>query len=685
MSEASAGSIPAQIAGKLESMPLLSRATGLVLHEAQKDNPDPVGLARIIESDPHLASGVLRFAGSPHHGARWRISTVEQAVGFLGIDAVEAMVVSLTVFEVLSQAEMHSLDFSRHWRHSLAVAAAARAITEKSGRGAAQEAYITGILHDVGRAILDIQAPEESARVLSALETAGGVGVQIERRTLGVDHAGVGEFVLRRWDIPEKIALAVGKHHSEDFSDIPNDNDGPMKLAEVVQAADFAAWSAGLGGTRFAPNLAPAAPVREFLERLDRNMLLDEMEAELARAADLFGVKVPDGRDIRKALAVTSAELGRIRTMHREVEQRLSENSRVLDAVKGLAEAPGKSLGRDDAISAVLLAACSALGCERAAFFRFDERNREFIEEAIEDAGGTGGNISGITQAVGDPSEPFAKAVASGRPFCLVPQGLRPSLAAAADSSTPLRYKTEGDVTGADGILEALGSHEAAAVPVKTGGRVAGLLVVGNPISKTPLRRQALESLSVVAGQTSVALELAHLRQYTQELKAMAETDPLTSLNNRRNLLGLLQAEVNRARRYGKPLSLVMIDIDRFKLFNDTYGHQAGDDVLRMLARLLKNSCRNIDTPGRLGGEEFLVVLPETTLEAAGTYAERVRSLVERLGKRLRNRYPAHALTISVGITSFNQEEDDLDSLVRRVDNAMYSAKKRGKNRICAL
>ena len=90
----------------------------------------------------------------------------------------------------------------------------------------------------------------------------------------------------------------------------------------------------------------------------------------------------------------------------------------------------------------------------------------------------------------------------------------------------------------------------------------------------------------------------------------------------------------------------------------------------RLLFPLLKNSCRNIDTPGRLGGEEFLVVLPETTLEAAGTYAERVRSLVERLGKRLRNRYPAHALTISVGITSFNQEEDDLDSLVRRVDNA---------------
>jgi diguanylate cyclase (GGDEF)-like protein len=165
----------------------------------------------------------------------------------------------------------------------------------------------------------------------------------------------------------------------------------------------------------------------------------------------------------------------------------------------------------------------------------------------------------------------------------------------------------------------------------------------------------------------------------------MAETDALTGLFNRRHVMDLLQNEVYRSERYKLPLSLVMIDLDRFKIVNDKYGHRAGDRVLRSFGRLLKKTSRNIDIPGRFGGEEFLVILPETSLEAGGIYAERVRKLAERLGERLKDKYDECSFTVSVGLTSFNEKSDDMNSFVHRVDQAMYAAKQRGRNRVCAL
>jgi diguanylate cyclase (GGDEF)-like protein len=107
--------------------------------------------------------------------------------------------------------------------------------------------------------------------------------------------------------------------------------------------------------------------------------------------------------------------------------------------------------------------------------------------------------------------------------------------------------------------------------------------------------------------------------------------------------------------------------------------------VLRSFGRLLKKTSRNIDIPGRFGGEEFIVILPETGIEASGIYAERVRKFAEKLGARLKDRYAECSFTISVGMTSFNADSDDLNSFVHRVDQAMYAAKQRGRNRICAI
>ncbi len=655
MPENRPGGMPARIAGKLAQLPSLPQAAERLTREVLKKEPDLGEIVRIIESDPALVARVLRLVNSPYYGVRWKISSVQHAVGLLGVRALESMVISLTVFDVLKPRGRHSLDFTRHWQHSLAVAAAARFIAERSKYPAPEVAYTAGILHDVGRAGLDISAPDDFARLMDVFKSDNGLTVAVERETIGIDHAAAGEFMLRHWNLDEKLADAVGRHHSEDLAGVEGGTD---VLASILQAADLTAWSAGLGWDFSAPRIAAAPAVRRYCEAADGEALFKEMEAELRRAADLFGVSIPDGSHLRASLSAATAALTDIRTMQREVERRLIRKSNALETISDLAANRSRGGDRQEILGRILSAICSALGSERSAFFERSGETGELTLKAVSDVTGVQASPPEATIPAPRQGDPLEQCISRGEAALLENNGA---------------------------LLDALEVRSALCVPVNVGGQVAGLLVTGNPISARRFFEGDSEILIVLAAEAGIALENAALQAQSDELKAMAETDTLTELNNRRKLLRLLDTEIQRSKRYGKPLFLVMIDIDRFKGFNDTYGHQAGDQILKTLGKLLKTSCRTIDTPGRLGGEEFLVVLPETDIEAAAIYAERVRSLVERLGERLRKRYPLHVLTISVGITSFNHDRDDLDSFVHRADNAMYSAKNRGRNRVCAL
>jgi len=165
-----------------------------------------------------------------------------------------------------------------------------------------------------------------------------------------------------------------------------------------------------------------------------------------------------------------------------------------------------------------------------------------------------------------------------------------------------------------------------------------------------------------------------YIESLIKELKFLAEIDTLTGVYNRRKIEEILESEIERSRRYGNPLSLILIDIDNFKELNDTYGHQTGDRVLKEVARVIRENLRRTDYLGRLGGEEFLVVLPETTPEKARLVAERIRKDIENLDLRVGK------LTISAGVTGL-KKGDTMESLMNRVDRAMYLAKERGKNR----
>lgn len=167
------------------------------------------------------------------------------------------------------------------------------------------------------------------------------------------------------------------------------------------------------------------------------------------------------------------------------------------------------------------------------------------------------------------------------------------------------------------------------------------------------------------------------------QLERLARTDVLTSLSNRRDFYERAQQEVARAKRSGKAFSLMLLDVDFFKKINDQYGHAGGDEVLRRLSRVLSDLLREVDTPARLGGEEFVVLMPETPLEGARLVAERVRAGMEatvvELGDGRLIRF-----TVSIGLAQWADGEDDIDVPLHRADEALYRAKAGGRNQVCS-
>lgn len=169
-----------------------------------------------------------------------------------------------------------------------------------------------------------------------------------------------------------------------------------------------------------------------------------------------------------------------------------------------------------------------------------------------------------------------------------------------------------------------------------------------------------------------------------EKLQKLAITDGLTKLHNSRSFYSQLEVEVDRYNRYKHPLSLLLLDIDHFKQYNDSYGHLEGDKVLVRISQMIRSCLRKLDTAYRYGGEEFTVILPETSCEEAVLVAERIRNVVESEKFEHENGQSTMPLTISIGVTQYTEKEE-LSSFIQRADKAMYLSKQQGRNMVTPL
>ncbi|HXE59274.1 MAG TPA: diguanylate cyclase [Gemmatimonadaceae bacterium] len=227
------------------------------------------------------------------------------------------------------------------------------------------------------------------------------------------------------------------------------------------------------------------------------------------------------------------------------------------------------------------------------------------------------------------------------------------------------------------------------ALPFRLDGEQAGVIFLRTLLDEAPLGTPDVEFAVQVVQAAVAAIRRAQMIESTRADKArfevLALTDPLTQTHNRRALVDRLTSEVERARRYALHLSVLMVDLDRFKVINDSYGHVVGDEVLRGVSRVLQREARAVDIVARFGGEEFVVVLPETGEEGAVALAERIRARVEETPPVTGGEYGWLRVTVSIGVATVpSPRVNSPEELIAVADEALYRAKAQGRNRVCS-
>ena len=252
-----------------------------------------------------------------------------------------------------------------------------------------------------------------------------------------------------------------------------------------------------------------------------------------------------------------------------------------------------------------------------------------------------------------------------------------PLLRDVLDTKSPVLIHNPADSPFLAGeIQQAFHLTSLIAAPLISQDEVLGVLYGGCTTQQRSFSDQDLQFFTGLADQAAVALERTRL---FQEIQEKAVTDPLTGIYNRRGLFQWGQYELDRARRFGHPLAVIFFDLDHFKEINDTHGHEAGDQVLQEITERCLEVIRQVDIPSRYGGEEFVIVLPETEQTAAQQIGERIRKAVAS-GSYHVNAHQVE-MTISLGVTELDEDIHQLDQIINRADQAMYRAKQAGRNR----
>ncbi|MBN2171669.1 MAG: GGDEF domain-containing protein [Candidatus Krumholzibacteriota bacterium] len=486
-----------------DTLPSLPHVAVEILHRTRDADVPMSSLAAIIETDPALAAKVLKVVNSSFFGLSRRIGSIQQALTMLGLRTVRVMVLSLSFVDSLRDGGDGGFDFEAYWRRSLGSAVAARLLARAVDRGLEDEAFVAGLLADLGMVAAWRSARDDYRPVLAAWARGEGSLAAVEARYLGTDHAALGGALLAGWGLPASLCEAVTGHHAEGTADAAGG------LGSIVRcAAEVAALFCG------------ELPASE----------LDRVQ--------------------RRCVAETGIGEGALEELFAGLEERLAETASLFSVPVG---------------------------------------------ETVD--------------------------------------------------------------------YESLQAEAAA--------RLAELTI-----------QAEVDRLESSRRQEEAEVEARRLSEERAAILEIATTDGLTGLANRTAFDARLDEELARAGALAQPLSLILLDLDRFKAVNDTHGHQAGDAVLRSAAACMRRLVGAQGLAARYGGEEFAVILP-------GRDAQATRILAEDLRRAIAACEVAHGdrrLRVTVSLGCSCQAPGALPvrpaDMVAEADRWLYRAKRAGRDRV---
>ncbi|MFO7751200.1 MAG: HDOD domain-containing protein [Desulfobacteraceae bacterium] len=639
-----------------KEIPSVSPAMTKLLEICDDVDASAADLSRIVETDPGIAAKVMGIANSALYSPRHRITGVSDAVILLGFDEIKKISLGVTVFEEMIKPEKKKhFDRFFFWRHCLCVAILSRTIAEECGYPNPEQAYVCGLLHDLGKIVFDLYGRVDYDGFIASVARHTGSLIAEEKAIMGMGHDEIGAYFCTLWHLPDTLSLAVGYHHQQ-FEHL-NLSQQDACLVAIVSLADFLSWVQGMGSIDVIrpPVLQPEVEKIIDQDRIDFSRLITCMDKEMQAVSQFYNFVFPSPGKFRENMFRANLRLGNINTQYYFMhDQRMPDKE--MSRLRHSLTTPHRSLDPKAIITTTLEAVYKDFRFNRLYIMRMVKTLRRLRVYEWFDETNTGIDLRAIEIPINRTAGGFVTCMRNKEPVLIT-----------------------GRTTGEKQALEAFDITEMVIVPFCSQNKVIGILGMDNIVSQKPILPDTLSAIAIVANELGTAMENAGMYK---EAKAASLKDGLTGLLNRVAIDELLAKAFRKAVEEKTALSLVMIDIDYFKRFNDDFGHQAGDNIIKLIATTLKRLSRPFDHVGRYGGEEFIVVLNDTELSKALVYGERIRREIAHLGRLLASRFPGTPLTISAGISEYKKNIRNKDDLIARADKALYRAKEKGRNRV---
>lgn len=614
-------------------------------------------LCWIIETEPVLAANILKQVNSAAYALPNRITSIKRAVNMLGFSAVRQLALNQLVYnKLVQQNSAQPFDLLFFWQHCLYVASLSKRIAISLKYPEPDLVYTGGLLHDIGKVVMENYGRLTYSDFIDSIKKSGHSTIEEERRFFGISHTEIGHVFCSEWQLPTSIMAIVAYHHSQ-----PAETSPYAKFrteVAIVSFANYLAWVQGMGSASHEVRPILQSKVLEIIDidHLDLDALLQQVDQDMQSTQEFYGIDLPGLTTLRATLVKTTINLSQISADKPFVVDSDCTSSKKLSSCL---TAPHRSLNPEDFIPRTLEAIQDEFSFDRNIMFTIDPKRRCLIA-----------------------SYWWPKLILPAKiePFEIDISGISGVLLQSLREKNAVIINT--NIEHNNLLLQRLEVTEFIAIPVFQHNHLLGVLYADNSLSKKPMTAQLLREITPIANELGVAMFNA--KQYDQE-KKHAQIDYLTQLYNKRMVNNFLAEIFQENELKLANIAIGFIDIDRFKLFNDTCGHQAGDDVLKIVADILRGLTRPGDFIGRYGGEEFLFVLKNTDYAGAYGYAERIRSEIERRGKIMSRRFHGHMLTVSIGISMYSRDYVHHTDMIEVADQAMYCAKNEGRNRIVML
>ena len=613
-----------------------------VIELTRKDDVTNQEIARAIKSDPALSSRIIKVANALVAYQTRPIVSIVDAVTVLGLNTVRQLVLGLSLMDSSQKVACQKFDYQDFWARSLLTAIAAQNLVLSSGIGSPEEVFILGLLGQIGSLALATAYPQEYARIIEKNEADANAGLaNIERAEFGFDHNQLTQAMLADWGMP-RVFQEVALHHEDPGQASFAEGGRDWRLLNVLHVADYfsgVCLAQGQHRRKMVPKLILIA-TRLGVESEDLASIGDKSVREWHEWSNLCGIRsveIPPFAELLEAVPLAPNML--------EIGEELPSDTGTFYKLRIL-------LVDDD--RAVLFLMKTLL--ENAGHAVVTARNGvealSLIEKSMPQLIVTDWVMPGM----------------DGIEFC---KALRQN---PAWRNIYVFIMTAQEST--DRLVEAF---EAGANDYMT-----------KPVNPKVLGARLRAAQRVVHLQEELEFDRQQLHKFADELAAsnqrlqqLALTDVLTGLPNRRFANEHLERQWALAERGNRPLSCMMVDIDRFKQINDTYGHKMGDDALKQVAHALRGATRAEDVVCRFGGEEFLLVCPDIPAEQVYQYAERLRQSIAAVHVRGEDGQAFH-LTISIGVACKKPMLLNTEMLLQLADKRLYAAKVGGRNKTVA-